>query len=124
MAALVDGLLDRLETLDAPDLIDDFAARIPVEVIGNLLDVPHADRGPLRDWSLAILSALEPAPAADVLARGNAAVEAFKRSLEGLVEARRRSRATRTWTCSRGSSKADLTTPSRCRAPTAATASA
>jgi cytochrome P450 len=90
VAALVDGLLDRLETLDAPDLIDDFAARIPVEVIGNLLDVPHADRGPLRDWSLAILSALEPAPGTDVLVRGNAAVEAFKRSLEGLVEARRR----------------------------------
>jgi hypothetical protein len=37
-------------------------ARIPVEVIGNLLAVPHAERGPLRAWSLAILSALEPAP--------------------------------------------------------------
>ena len=37
-----------------------------------------AERAPLRDWSLAILSALEPAPAADVLARGNAAVEDFK----------------------------------------------
>jgi len=90
VVALVDGLLDRLETLDAPDLIDDFASRIPVEVIGNLLDVPHAERAPLRDWSLAILSALEPAPGTDVLARGNAAVEAFKHSLEAQVEARRR----------------------------------
>jgi cytochrome P450 len=41
-------------------LIEDFASAIPVEIIGNLLDVPHADRGPLRDWSLAILGALEP----------------------------------------------------------------
>ena len=42
------------------DLIDDFAAAIPIEVIGNLLDVPHDEREPLRDWSLAILGALEP----------------------------------------------------------------
>ena len=88
--ALVDGLLDRLQDVAEPDLIEDFAARIPVEVIGNLLDVPHAERGPLRDWSLAILSALEPAPAAEVLARGNAAVEDFKAYLAILVAERRR----------------------------------
>ena len=88
--ALVDGLLDRLQHVAEPDLIEDFAARIPVEVIGNLLDVPHAERAPLRDWSLAILSALEPAPAAEVLARGNAAVEDFKTYLATLVAERRR----------------------------------
>ena len=46
------------------DLIVDFAAAVPVEVIGNLLRVPRQDRGPLRGWSLAILGALEPAPSA------------------------------------------------------------
>ena len=35
-------------------------AAVPVEVIGNLLAVPRDERGPLRDWSLAILGALEP----------------------------------------------------------------
>jgi cytochrome P450 len=89
VAALVDRLLDRMQGLDAPDLIGDFAARIPLEVIGNLLDVPHEERAPLRDWSLAILSALEPAPAADVLARGNAAVRDFLDMLRELVAARR-----------------------------------
>jgi hypothetical protein len=89
VVALVDALLDRLSGRDAPDLIDDFAARIPVEVIGNLLDVPHEARGPLRDWSLAILSALEPVPGPDVLERGNAAVRDFKAYLETLVAARR-----------------------------------
>jgi cytochrome P450 len=88
--ALVDALLDRLQGLAEPDLIEDFAARIPVEVIGNLLDVPAAERAPLRDWSLAILSALEPAPQAQVLARGNAAVEDFKACLRTLVAERRR----------------------------------
>jgi cytochrome P450 len=90
VAALVEGLLDRMAGIDAPDLIEDFAARIPVEVIGNLLGVPHAERGPLRDWSLAILSALEPAPPADVLARGNAAVRDFLDALRVLVAERRR----------------------------------
>ena len=42
------------------DLIADLAAAVPVEVIGNLLAVPRDERGPLRDWSLAILGALEP----------------------------------------------------------------
>jgi len=88
--ALVDGLLDDLQQVTDADLIEHFAARIPVEVIGNLLDVPHAERGPLRDWSLAILSALEPAPTAEVLARGNAAVEDFKAYLATLVAERRR----------------------------------
>ena len=88
---LVDELLDRMAGLAAPDLIEDYAARIPVEVIGNLLEVPADERGPLRDWSLAILSALEPAPAAPVLARGHAAVEGFLDYLRSLV-ARRRAR--------------------------------
>ncbi len=87
--ALVEALLDRLVELESPDLIEDFAARIPVEVIGNLLEVPHADRAPLRGWSLAILGALEPAPSQQVLATGNAAVSEFKRYLTGLVARRR-----------------------------------
>src|SRR5689334_13373648 len=38
---LIDGLLDRIATKDRFELIEDFASAIPVEVIGNLLDVPH-----------------------------------------------------------------------------------
>lgn len=55
LAALVDRLLNRIEDQGKADLIDDFAAAIPVEIIGNLLGIPHADRGPLRGWSLARL---------------------------------------------------------------------
>jgi cytochrome P450 len=90
LVSLVDGLLDHLADRPAPDLIEDFAARIPVEVIGNLLAVPHAERGPLRDWSLAILSALEPAPGPELLARANAAVSEFIVYLRKLVDERRR----------------------------------
>jgi cytochrome P450 len=89
LIALVDGLLDRAEARGQFDLIDDFASAIPVEVIGNLLDVPHDERGPLRDWSLAILGALEPSLNADQQARGNRAVTEFIDYLKGLVAARR-----------------------------------
>ena len=89
VSALVERLLDRLADQPAPDLVGHFAAEIPVEVIGNLLDVPAADRAPLRGWSLAILSALEPAPSAAVLARGHAAVTAFCDALRSLVAQRR-----------------------------------
>ncbi len=88
LVTLVDSLLDRLADEPAPDLIEHFAAQIPVEVIGNLLDVPHADRAPLRGWSLAILSALEPAPGAELLARGHAAVAEFSAYLKWLVAER------------------------------------
>ena len=46
VVALVESLLDRMADKRAVDLIDDFAAEIPVEVIGNLLGVPKAERGP------------------------------------------------------------------------------
>jgi cytochrome P450 len=94
LVRLVDGLLDDLGGRAAPgqpvDLIEDFAARIPIEVIGNLLDVPDSQRGPLREWSLAILSALEPAPSVAVLDRANAAVREFVDFLRELVAHRRR----------------------------------
>ncbi|MGB8401201.1 cytochrome P450, partial [Bradyrhizobium sp.] len=91
LMALVDRLLDRLAAKANVDLIDDFAAAIPIEVIGNLLDVPHGERGPLRDWSLAILGALEPVIGPEAFARGNGAVRDFLGYLEILV-ARRRAR--------------------------------
>ncbi len=88
--ALVDGLLDAMAAKAGTiDLIEEFAAAIPVEVIGNMLAVPRDERGPLRDWSLAILGALEPVPTATQLARGNAAVTEFIAYLERLVADRR-----------------------------------
>ncbi len=89
LVATVDRLLDRMETLPAPDLIEDFAAAIPIEIIGNLLGVPPDERAPLRDWSLAILGALEPALTPQQHATGNQAVTDFLAYLETLVARRR-----------------------------------
>lgn len=86
---LVDRLLDAMQRRERVDLIDDFAAAIPVEVIGNLLAIPHDDRGPLRAWSLAILAALEPVPTPRMLERGNRSVAEFKTCLRRLIDGRR-----------------------------------
>ena len=85
----VDHLLDVMEGKPEVDLIEDFAATIPIQIIGNLLDVPEDEREPLRDWSLAILGALEPSLSEEDLARGHQAVEEFKEYLRDLVARRR-----------------------------------
>lgn len=90
LVALVDQLLDRIEARGGGDLVEDFASAIPVEIIGNLLGVPHADRGPLRDWSLAILGALEPVPTPEQHAAGNRSVTEMLAYLRTLVAERRK----------------------------------
>ena len=87
---LIDRLLDAAEDRGEIDLIDDFAAAVPIEVIGDLLRVPRDARGPLRGWSLAILGALEPVLPPEKLAAGNRAVEEFSAYLDDLIAERRR----------------------------------
>jgi len=90
LITLVDGLLDVIEARGGGDLVEDFASAIPVEIIGNLLGVPHADRAPLRGWSLAILGALEPRLTPEQEALGNDSVREFTAYLKDLVADRRR----------------------------------
>jgi len=85
--SLVTRLLDDLPA--KPDLIADYAARIPIEVIGNLLGLPPDSRDPLRDWSLAILGALEPVLTPEQHATGNQAVTDFLGYLRAIIEDRR-----------------------------------
>ena len=90
---LVDGLIaeleTRLETGRTIDAVADFAQNIPIEVIGNLLAIPRQERDPLRDWSLAILGALEPEISAAQFEHGELAVRDFLAYLERLVARRR-----------------------------------
>lgn len=88
------GLIETVEYLlenmpQNPDLIEDFACVIPIQIIGNLLDVPRDERAPLRDWSLAILGALEPVLTDAQLATGHKAVEDFKTYLQDLIARRK-----------------------------------
>ncbi len=90
VVTLVDRLLDAVEDRGGGDAIAGFAAAIPVEVIGGLLGVPRDERGPLRNWSLAILGALEPVLTAEQQAFGERSVREFLDYLARLVADRRR----------------------------------
>ncbi|WP_209507553.1 MULTISPECIES: cytochrome P450 [unclassified Ruegeria] len=86
---LVDGLLDEMLVKGNVELIEDFAGAIPIEIIGNLLGIPRSERGPLRDWSLAILGALEPQLTPEQEEWGNRSVSDFKDFLRHIIEDRR-----------------------------------
>ena len=87
---LVDALLDRFAATGEMDLIGEFASAIPIRLIGDILGVPEEERGPLRDWSIIILGALEPVLSEEQFATGCRAVEDFKGYLRRLVTQRRR----------------------------------
>ena len=88
---LVDRLLAAAAERGEIDLIADFAAAIPVQLIGDMLGIPQNERGPLRGWSLAILGALEPVLTRQQFERGVAAVAEFKDYLGGIISGRLRS---------------------------------
>jgi len=90
VARLVDALIADMAARGACDFIADFAAQIPIEVIGNLLDIPRPERSPLRGWSTAILSGLEPRLTPQMLEAGNRAVVEFVSYLESLIRERRK----------------------------------
>jgi len=90
VARLVDALLDDMAAQGEVDFIGAFAAQIPIEVIGSLLDIPRPERSPLRGWSIAILTGLEPALTPQMLDTGNRAVVEFVSFLETLIRDRRK----------------------------------
>lgn len=86
---LIEDLAARHQAGKPVDAVAHFAQNIPIEVIGNLLAIPRAEREPLRDWSLAILGALEPEISQQQFDEGESAVREFLAYLEALVARRR-----------------------------------
>lgn len=89
LVKLVDSLLDAMADKAEVDLVEEFAAAIPIGIIGNLLGIPQSERGPLRRWSLAILGALEPVLTPERATKGNRAVTEMLTYLKTLVDERR-----------------------------------
>ncbi|MFC6585221.1 cytochrome P450 [Sulfitobacter aestuariivivens] len=86
---IVDRLLDRVEDLGELDLVNDFAKVLPTEIISFMLGIPESYRSRLREFSLAILGALDPVVSRERLDAGNAAVTEFSAILAELIAHRR-----------------------------------
>src|SRR6202049_1171053 len=88
---LVDRLLEAAAERGEIDLIADFAAAIPIQLIGDMLGIPQGEREPLRGWSLAILGALEPVLSREQFDTGVRAVGEFKDYLSDIVARKQKS---------------------------------
>lgn len=51
---IADELLDQVQDQGEMDLIEDYAFRLPIDVISEMLGVPQADRAQIRVWSDAL----------------------------------------------------------------------
>jgi len=89
ITTLVDHFMDAFEDAGQMEVVEDFSFKLPIEVVCDMLGVPAQDRLLIRDWALAILTALEPRLTQDQLDTGNRAVVDFKAYLRDLLKHRR-----------------------------------
>ncbi len=89
ISKLVDGYLDQLEDQGRMEVVDELSFRLPIEVVADMLGVPGEDRMLIREWAVAILTALEPELTQAQQEAGNAAVVEFKNYLRDLIRRRR-----------------------------------
>jgi len=81
-----EALLDAIADRGHGDLIEQFAAPLPLTVIGDLLGVPAGPRADFRRWTSALI-----APDPSEPSRGREAVSGIVRLLAGLIATRRAS---------------------------------
>lgn len=90
---VVDAALDEVAAMGTFDLLHDYAMKLPIELIGDMLGVPHEDRKKLSPWAVAILGGLEANLTPAQREEGARAVEAFKDYLRWLIAERTRNPA-------------------------------
>lgn len=87
---VVAASLNEVAAMGTFDLLHDFAMKLPIELIGDMLGVPRVDRHRLSPWAVAILGGLEANLTEAQRAEGAAAVGAFKDYLRWLIAERTR----------------------------------
>ncbi|WP_447643805.1 cytochrome P450 [Nocardioides zeae] len=92
VTATAERLLDRIERSGAErtDLVDAYAAQLPVAVIGAILGVPERDHRQLLAWGNSAASLLDPGLRWGRYRRASSAVRALHRWVTEHVEAKRR----------------------------------
>jgi len=88
--AIVDDLIDRVQAQGSMCVIRDFAHRLPVTVICDMLGVPESDRGPFLEESTVRGRVLDPVPMTRAeMDDANAATLASEEYFRGLLAYRR-----------------------------------
>ena len=89
--ALVHRLIDEREEAREMDLVRDYAFRVPVTIICELLGVPLEDMPRIEGWSKTFSERADESDALspEMEAAGNAAARQFMDFMQGLIEARR-----------------------------------
>ena len=91
IAAVVDQLLDRVAPQGGMDLIQDFAHRLPIIVICDMLGIPEADRARFFEGARVNGRLLDPVPMTrEEMDAANANTEATNEYFESLFALRRR----------------------------------
>jgi cytochrome P450 len=85
----VDELLDSMLEHDAGELMEEFAFKLPISLIGALLGVPAEDRAQFRDLTRALTGVFEVTADAAMLDAADAAARRFAEYFSGLIAAKR-----------------------------------
>jgi pimeloyl-[acyl-carrier protein] synthase len=89
LTAYIDRLLDDLDARETFDLIDDYAAPLPVFVIASMLGVQDADLRKLNDWSLELSRILDPLVSLEEYQEMDGIVRGFEACFREVFAARR-----------------------------------
>ena len=87
---VVAASLDEVAEMGSFDLLHDFAMKLPIELIGDMLGVPREDRAKLSPWAVAILGGLEAELTPEQRDQYSKAVDDFKDYLRWLIAERER----------------------------------
>jgi cytochrome P450 len=85
LGAAVTRAVERRELAGEVDLMEEFACPLPIDVIAELFDVPHADRTRFQEWSSAVARGMDRFYSGDEVKKGLAELGAY---FHGLVQER------------------------------------
>lgn len=88
--AIVDNLLDNVQTAGRMDLIAELAFPLPTFVICEMLGVPVEDRDQFKGWTRDLARSLDPIVTPEIIAAADQATVAFADYFRSLVATRRK----------------------------------
>jgi cytochrome P450 len=87
--AIVDSLLDKMQTAGTMDIIADFAYPLPTMVICEMMGVPVKDQEEFKVWTRDLARSLDPIITPEILEAANQATVAFYAYFRELIAKRR-----------------------------------